>query len=81
MKLTKDKVCVFIENESQLNEAKELLEKYGEEITEDGTFELTGEQVNYLQLFIGDLKWCLLSKWRNQITLSELEEILKNESK
>lgn len=79
MALTKDKVCVYIENEAQLNEAKELLEKYGEEITEDGTFRLTSKLDNYLQLFICDLKWCLLSKWRNQITLSELETILKND--
>ena len=81
MALTKQNVCVFIENEAQLNEAKELLEKHGEEIAEDGTFRLTSKSENYLQLFVGDKKWCLLTKWRKQITLSELEEILKNESK
>lgn len=79
MALTKDKVCVYIENEAQLNEAKELLEKYGEKIAEDGAFELKSKLDNYLQFFLYDLKWRLLSKWGNQITLSKLEEILKND--
>ena len=81
MKLTKENVCVFIENESQLQFAKEILKKYGESIANDGTFELTDEQGNYLQLFKGDYKWCLLTKWKRQITISKLEEILKNEAK
>ena len=81
MKLTKQNVCVYIESKSKLQEAKELLEKYDEEITEDGTFRLTSKSENYLQLFVGDKKWCLLTKWRKQITLYELETILKNESK
>lgn len=82
MTLTKDKVCVYIENEAQLKEARELLEKYGEEITEDGTFELTDDNKNYLNIFV-DGVWFLCDKhsYLNQITLSELETILKNEAK
>lgn len=82
MKLTKQKVCVFIENEAQLQEAKELLENYGEKVAKDGTFKLTNDNENYLNLYI-DNKWFLCSNqvFFNQITLSELEEILKNEAK
>ena len=83
MKLTKDNVCVFIENESQLQEAKELLENYGEEIAEDDTFSIDCcTNHNFLQLFIDDKWWVgMRNKYQNPITLSELEEILKNEAK
>ena len=78
MKLSKENVCVYIENEAQLQGAKELLEKQGEEIAEDGTFKLTNDNENYLNLYI-DNKWFLGSNqvFFNQITLSELETILK----
>ena len=82
MKLSKQNVCVFIENEAQLQQAKELLEKHGEEIAEDGTFELSSKEANYLNLYIDD-KWFLGWKheYFNQIKLSELDTFLKNESK
>lgn len=82
MKLTKQNVCVFIENKAQLQQAKELLKKYGEEIAEDGTFELSSKEANYLNIYIDD-KWFLGWKheYFNQIKLSELDTFLKNESK
>lgn len=83
MKAIKDKVCVFIENEAQLQEAKEMLEKYGEEIAEDDTFSIDCcTNHNFLQLFIDDKWWVgMRNKYQKQITLSELETILKNEAK
>ena len=33
MKLTKENVCVFIEDEAQLEEARKMLEKYGENMS------------------------------------------------
>lgn len=78
MNLTKDQVCVLIENEEQLNEARRILEQSGEEIAVDDTFSLTTKTFNYLQLYC-DIEWCLLFKhdFLTQITLVELEEILK----
>lgn len=78
MNLTKDQVCVLIENEDQLNEARRILEQSGEDIAIDDTFSLTAKAFNYLQLYC-DIEWCLLRKldFLTQITLAELEEILK----
>lgn len=79
MKLDKTNVCVFIENELQLQESRELLERYKCEITEDGTFSLSHEtEANYLQLFC--VNWFLgFCDNLKQITLTELETILKDE--
>lgn len=77
MKLTKYKVCVYIENEAQLQEARELLERYGEciDIWTLKRNEFT-KQYNYLSLIC---KWGLYRKTRKQITLQELETILKEQ--
>ena len=82
MKLTKQNICVYIENEAQLQQAKELLEKHGEEIAEDGTFSINkGNNQDFLQLFIDDKWWVgMRNKYQKQITLSELETILKNDT-
>lgn len=77
MKLQKHEVCVFIENESQLQEARELLEKYGEKICEN-TFYLYGN--NYVQFDEWENDWFTCDEvGLAQITLSQLEEILKEE--
>ena len=81
MKLSKQNVCVFIENEAQLQEAKELLEKYGEEIDDTMFYITKWKSCNYASKWRLDGKWRISNSERNQITLSELEEILKNESK
>jgi hypothetical protein len=79
MKLTKENVCVFIENEAQLEEARKMLDKYGESITKDGTFEISKEtHYNYLRIWtLSDEWYCSLKDVRTQITMQQLEEILK----
>lgn len=86
MKLTKDKVCVFIENEAQLQEAKELLEKYGQTQGDEESmaFIYGGKKHHYLTYFYNEDDYWYLSieAFKHElITLSELEEILKNEAK
>lgn len=84
MKLDKTNVCVFIENEARLQQARELLERYNQEI-DYGMFYLSHNYLNYLQIVDNDYGWWLaLDKKANgdellKITLSELEEILKGE--
>lgn len=85
MKLTKENVCVFIESEAHLEEARQLLEKYGEIISDDGTFSISEDYFfNYLRVFI-DETWFLgtVPERKNvkQITLTELEQILIEERK
>jgi hypothetical protein len=77
--MKKHEIAVFIENEEMLREARELLEKYGEEIDSDDTgFTLTDSIENYLRLmFVG---WTLnLLDDLTLITIPQLEEILKNQ--
>lgn len=83
--LTKQNVCVFIENEEQLEEAKELLIKYNQKdlIDENHFFlDTDGEtEYNFLYFEIVTRDWGLgMSKYKTIITLLELEEILKHES-
>ncbi len=77
MKLTKEKVCVFIENEEHLQVAKEMLEIYGE----NHNFIFDPKEDNYLCLS-GSSIWGVYG-WMQpdevKITLFELEEILKGE--
>jgi hypothetical protein len=76
----KHEIAVFIENEEMLREAMELLEKYGEEIDKNiGMFQLHDKELNYLKRaktgwYLGGLYYT-----RTQITLPQLEEILKNQ--
>jgi hypothetical protein len=79
MKLTKENVCVFIENEAQLEEARKMLEKYGEEIEDN--FDLKAVSKNSHIYFnpIYD-EWChYRGKYcpETQITIQQVEEILK----
>ena len=82
MNLRKENVCVFIENETQLEEAKEIILKYKGVIDR----EYFNNRAKYAHLY-SDCTWCTASLTvmqgmeKKQITLSELEEILKNESK
>ncbi len=73
----KHEIAVFIENEEMLREARELLEKYGEEIDDD-LFDLNNGK--YLQYSYLDNDWFVSDLWNlTQITLPQLEEILKTE--
>lgn len=75
MKLDKTNVCVYIENESQLKEARGLLEKYGEEIYAS-LFEL-GHHGQNLKFH----RWWYIGEqldFETLITLPELEQILKS---
>lgn len=83
MNLRKENVCVFIENEAQLNEAKELLEKHNQKIESEFAFfhkELYNKII--LAKYINTDEWYftdVLVVKRNKITLSELETILKQQ--
>lgn len=81
MKLTKDRVCVHISNESQLLEARELLVNHNEEIDYGAFHLLKGKWVfcNLLTKWRIDGKWRIGNSERQQITLSELETILKEQ--
>lgn len=80
MKLSKNEVFVFIENEAHLQHARELLERYGEKPCFH-TFTLGKEKsmrYMYFNQFTRD--WEIYIKTHEkQITLSELEQILKDE--
>lgn len=82
MKLTKQDVCVFIENEQQLQEAREMLEGYSR-LIDHSHFYLDegggdGDNLMYDEL---TNKWHLSYNVMNlkKITLPELEQILKDE--
>lgn len=81
MKLTNEKVCVFIDDEAQLEKARELLVKYGCDI--DSSLDLFGLLKRkgwlYLQLYESPKEW-FFSKRNNKIpiTLTELEKILSD---
>lgn len=77
MKLTKQNCCVFIENEAQLQEARKVLERYGE----DHNFIWSDIEDNFLCLS-GSRVWGVYGYMQpneTQITLPELVEILKGE--
>lgn len=74
MKLDKTQVCVYIENEAQLKEARELLEKYGEQC--EFIWEKNEDNVLCLS---GSSTWGVYGyklEKETQITLPELEQIL-----
>ena len=81
MKLTKENVCVFIENEAQLQQAREVLEKYGEKVCKTTFFLSYDKNGDNLQFSHADIDWYLSSIILNRklITLTELGEILKGE--
>ena len=80
MKLQKHEVCVSIENEAQLQEARELLEKYEEKIFKRGFGLSKILELNYLFCDL-DLDWWLSNSMDLiQITLSQLETILKDDN-
>ena len=82
MKLTKQEVCVFIDNEAQLQGARELLERYNQEIFW-ALFDLWGEYLHYNDI---SKEWWITDfetkefEGLETIALSELEEILKVEN-
>lgn len=80
MKLDKTNVCVFIEDEAHIQQAREVLERYGYFLSEDGTSELTNDSNDYMYYNELYKDFCLGAKLGMKvITLSELEEILKEE--
>lgn len=62
-----------------LQEAREILERYGENIAEDGTFTVGDEDWNYLQCYPFNAWWLgdMPMIKRDIITLPELEQLLK----
>ncbi len=80
MKLTKKSVCVYIENEAQLQEARELLSKYNQiEWEHTDAFNLK-YNANYLVYSDTDNDWFITENIiETKITLQELETILKEQ--
>lgn len=85
MKLDKTQIAVFIENEAQLQRARELLERHGGEVDNE-LFKLSSTPYDkYLIFSESDNNWWICSvsqmmvEYEFYITLSELEEILKGE--
>lgn len=81
MKLTKENVCVLIEDEAQLQQARELLVKYKQELADDGCFALSkphNSYANYLQFDITNQDWWLFHARKNKITITKLEKILSD---
>ena len=71
---------VYIKDEAMLEEAREMLEKYNQPITNDGTFSLSPDsQQRYLQRYlIGKSFWLGEKHYtETEITLIELEQLLK----
>lgn len=79
MNLTKEQVCVFIEDDAQLEKAINVLNKYNEKHSrfEDSMLlNFSGKKFNYLTLLNG--YWFLADfESGKQITLKELEKLLK----
>jgi len=76
----KHEIAVFIENEEMLREARGLIEKYGEKIDEE-CFNLDDEGYSYLKFFPHSKDWSvgMLTLGEYPVTLTQLEEILKNQ--
>jgi len=75
---SKHEIAVFIENEEMLREARELLEKYGEKQGDKTDMKLL-DSYQWL-MYIDDAFWYIGSACMGkQITLPQLEEILKNQ--
>ena len=79
MNLTKEQVCVFIRDEEHLKKSSRLLKRCNEKIANDSSFGLSGDisDWNYLYFNLGFKNWGLGRKNGHEITLSELEIILK----
>lgn len=83
MKLTKDNVCVFIEDEAQLEQARGLLVKYGENLESDFNYNYAFQWDNSRIYFHPKYnEWCYYYggnvPFEKPITLTELEQILKD---
>ena len=80
--MKKHEIAVFIENEEMLKEARELLEKYGEDIDYKMISLIDDVSWNYLIYSVTCDDWFIgkLLNSDTQCTLPQLEEIL-NEAK
>ena len=85
MNLTKENICVFIENEAHLEEAGQLLNKFGEKIDLDTTIQFDERSLKnqFITYDAVDGDWFIgyNSARDKEITLTELETILKSEEK
>ena len=78
--MNKHEICVHIKDEEMLQQAKELLEKHGEKVTNDWyLFSVCGnEKYNYLHFNNNKNYWFMSIKLEStEITLDQLEGILK----
>jgi len=74
--MNKHEICVHIKDDEMLQKAKELLEKHGEKV--DETLFFLDDDMNYLKLGITQKEWWLGFRTKTEITLDQLEGILKN---
>lgn len=76
MQLDKSKVCVFIENEEQLEEMRQFLEGKGEILDNDSWFCLDERQnLNYLQLSYFKLWWLSDSGGFEEIKIEQFKKL------
>jgi hypothetical protein len=76
-----NEICVHIVNDRTHEDARKILIKYNQKIATDGTFNMTSKTHDFLVFTVTHDEWWLGNyPDRKQITLSELEEILKNKN-
>jgi len=71
-------ICVYIDNQEQLNKAFCLLMKHNQTIYQSG-FSLCGRSSNYLFCDADNDWWLAVRDLRKEITLDELEKLLQNQ--
>lgn len=76
MELNKHNVCVFIENEEQLEEMREFLEGNGEKVDNSFWFCLDeNRSINYLQLGLTNLWWLCSPDGFELITIEQFKKL------
>ena len=77
---TLSNIVVYIKDEAMLEEAREILDRNGQTIADDNTFSISiNNYVNYLrydEFYINEW-WLGSATEREEITLTELEQLLK----
>lgn len=84
MKLTKRNICVLIENEEQLQQAREILIRCGERVETEPPFEYGEDSDENKHIYYMEIRneWCYYygahKPNETPIPLSELESVIKN---
>jgi hypothetical protein len=76
--MNKHEICVHIKDEEMLQKAKELLEKHGEKVDSDTFYLSDFYLLDNLYFGVNTSDWGLGSFRGTEITLDQLEVVLKN---